>query len=244
VRVSAGARMIASTNAKNAPSETDSPRNGASLVRTGDRSPLQQLLHALNQPLTGLQCLMEVALATPRPVEYHVRQLREGLDLTERMRTLVGAIQEVEDVAEEKNGEPETIELKILLREVVDDLRIVAEVRSVGFAVEDTAASLFVRAGRRGLSTLLFQLLEAALSLAEPGTALQIQIGEITDYVWIRVRWIVGPRPAELSPPELGLLVGQAGWERVGAKWERERTKNLETVTVRLASVSARSDNS
>ena len=37
-------------------------------AKTGKRSPLGQLLHALNQPLTGLQCSMEVALAVPRTV--------------------------------------------------------------------------------------------------------------------------------------------------------------------------------
>jgi hypothetical protein len=61
------------------------------------------LLHALNQPLTGLQCSMEVALASPRPIEYHVPRLREGLDLTERMRSLVDAIREVADGGKETN---------------------------------------------------------------------------------------------------------------------------------------------
>jgi hypothetical protein len=43
---------------------------------------MEQLLHGLNQPLTGLQCSMEVALAAPRTVEYYTQRLREGLELT------------------------------------------------------------------------------------------------------------------------------------------------------------------
>src|SRR5258708_36391313 len=67
------------------------------------RSPMEQLLHGLNQPLTGLQCSMEVALASPRSVEYYVQGLRDGLALTERMRTLVEAMREVAGAGAETN---------------------------------------------------------------------------------------------------------------------------------------------
>jgi signal transduction histidine kinase len=236
--------MIANMSAMKAPSETDSPLNAASLARAGHRSPLQQLLHAFNQPLTGLQCSIDVALACPRPVEYHVQWLREGLQLTERMRALVGAIREVADIEDETNDEPETIELKAILREMVDDLRRVAEARGVAVTLKDSAVSLLVKVGRRRLSTLVFRLVEAVLNLAEQGTTLQIETGGVTDHAWVGIRWIGGPRSAEFSRPELGLLVGQAGWERLGAKWERERTEDLETVTVWLPGISAGGENS
>jgi hypothetical protein len=48
------------------------------------------------------------------------------------------------------------------------------------------------------------------------------------------MRWQAAQPQSEFCRPELGLLVAQAGWERVGARWQRERTENLETVTVRL----------
>src|ERR1700676_3753274 len=72
-----------------------SPRATEILPR--GRSPLAHLLHALNQPLTGLQCSMELALSGPRRPEECVRTLREGLELTERMRILVEAIRELTD---------------------------------------------------------------------------------------------------------------------------------------------------
>ena len=59
------------------------------------RSPLAHLLHALNQPLTGLQCSLELALASPRRREEYVRTLREGLQLIERMRILVEGVREL-----------------------------------------------------------------------------------------------------------------------------------------------------
>jgi signal transduction histidine kinase len=233
------------------PSEAHPARNAASLSKTGGRSPLAQLLHALNQPLTGLQCSMEVALASPRTLEQYVQGLRTGLELTERMRGLVEAIREVVEVAEEReveeerNEEPETTELKTFLREVLDDLELVAEGKSVRIALDGSAASSWaVRAGRRRLAAVMFRLLEAALSLALRGTALRIETGGAPAEVWIRVRWHAGPQPPAFSRPELGLLVAQARLERIGAEWDRERTENLETVTVRMPRFSAGGGNS
>jgi signal transduction histidine kinase len=216
------------------------------------RSPLAQLLHALNQPLTGLQCSMEVALAGPRTPAQYVQGLREGLDLTERMRALVEAMREVGDAAEEKKQreteEEETIELRTFLQEAVTELEPVAQGKSVCITLESPALGklalenprasfVAVRAGRRRLATVVFRLLESVLSLAARGSALRIEIGGAAAVAWICIRWhAVRPR-AELSRPELGLLVAQAGLERAGGEWVRERTEDLETVTVRLPGV-------
>jgi hypothetical protein len=224
---------------------TLSSRNNDSAA-SGAHSPLEQLLHALNQPLTGLQCSMEVALAGPRTVAYHVERLREGLKLTERMRALVEAMREVTDGETENTEPPESIELAAMLREGLDDLRPVAEMKNVRIMLDCPAAALLlVKVGRRRLSTLVFRVLESVLSLADRGSALRIETGSAgvaaevvagggAEDAWVRIGWYAGPSVAEFSRPELGLLVAQAGWERMGAKWERERTENRETVTVRL----------
>jgi signal transduction histidine kinase len=226
--------------------------DAGSLATAGTRSPLEQLLHALNQPLTGLQCSMEVALASPRTPEQYVQGLREGLELTERMRALVEAIREVADAEGEtstNNKEAEAIELAALLREVVDDLNPVAEVKRVRIAIDGSAASsVWVKAGgRRRLWSLVFRMLESVLSVADRGSAIEIETSGVADGAadgaWFCVRWRAGKRPGEFSRPALGLLVAQAGWEGVGAKWERERTENVEAVTVWLPGVPARSRN-
>jgi signal transduction histidine kinase len=211
------------------------PAKATSLANTGIRSPLAWLLHALNQPLTGLQCSMEVALAGPRTPEQYVRGLREGLELTERMRALVGAIREVTDVEEERNEAPQMTELKPVFEEALDDLGPVAEGKSVRMTLDCPAAfGLAVKAERRRADAVVFRLLESALSLAARGTALRIETGAAAAGEWVRIRWHAGRPPSAFSRPELGLLVAQAGLERAGAEWERERTETLETVTVRL----------
>jgi hypothetical protein len=212
------------------------------LVTTEMRSPIEQLLHALNQPLTGLQCSMEVALASPRTPEQYVQGLRDGLELTERMRALVEALREVVDGEKERHEEPETktIELQTLLREVMDDLEPVAEAKRVRIEVDWTAASsLALQAGKERLGTVIFRFVESALSLADSGSALQIQTGGgiHEDGAWIILRWHAGSSRPAFSRAELGLLVAQAAWEQMGAHWERERTQDLETVIVRLPRV-------
>ena len=227
-------------------SEAQPARNAAAPSKLGMRSPLARLLHALNQPLTGLQCSMEVALASRRSPEQYVEGLREGLELTGRMRALVEAIREVVDGEGENAEQPETIDFKTVLREVLDELWAVAEVNGVRIALDCSSDfSPLVRAGGRRFFSLIFRTLESALSLAERGSALRIEMGGGADVAgdraWVRIGWHAGMRPAEWSRAELGLLVAQAGWERGDAKWERERKENLETVTIRLPGGSARS---
>jgi hypothetical protein len=208
----------------------------------GLRNPLERLLHGLNQPLTGLQCSLEVALAAPRTVEYYQQRLREGVDLAERMRALVVAIREVaEEESETELGS--TTDGDAVLREVVEGLQLVAEAKKVRLRIESSAAfPLTVHMSRQKTTSLLFRMIESVLSLAAGESEVRIQARGLKPgatkaapaEAWIGMRWRGDPGP-EFSPPELGLLVAQAGWERAGAKWERERLENTESVTVWLA---------
>lgn len=211
------------------------------------RSPLAQLLHALNQPLTGLQCSMEVALAVPRSNEDYLRGLHEGLELTERMRGLVEAIREVADGLEEgqQNREtPETVELKAVLGGVMDELAPVAEAKGVSLVVIGSTAAQVMIEGRV-LTGLLFRLLESVLSLAAQGTSMRIETVSEEEgapgAVSIRLHWqgeetqFAGSRAEPFSRAELGLLVAQAACEQNGGQWERARTGEIESVTLRLA---------
>jgi len=184
------------------------------------RSPLAHLLHALNQPLTGLQCSLELAVIGPRSTEQYVRTLREGLELTERMRILVEAIRELADTAPAGSEVEEPLLLDELVRATANDLQPVAETRGVRLVL-DSAARLPVRADRSFLATLLFRFFEAALSLARAGSALQIATALETEHASLMVSWCPGqvPEHSPFSRQQLGLLVVQAAWERLGAAW-------------------------
>lgn len=210
-----------------------------------ERSALEQLLHALNQPLTGLQCSMEVALAAPRTAEQYVGTLREGIELTGRLRALVGAIREVvagkELVADKRNQRHdtadsiETFELRPLVDAAIAELAPVAqaaEVRIVGDFPSPSPSR--VRSRRAILSQAIFRLLESALSLAEPGSAVGVEIGGESAEITLRVGWTTVEFSGSLSLAELGVLVAQAALEQAGARSELRRIENSQTITIRL----------
>lgn len=225
------------------PVEADTPQGEVAPAdvrqKAATRSPLAQLLHALNQPLTGLQCSMEVALACPRTIEQYVHGLRQGLELTERMRALVEAIREVADINAEQAPQIETTTLASLLPEAVDDLRPVAEAKNVRIALDFACPSLLRVTGHQPpLYAVIFRLLDSTLSMAGAGTVLRIEGGLGTSQVWFHIQWHAEAPRSTFLRPDLGLLIAQAWLERVGATWEREVTDELETLTVRLPRIS------
>ncbi len=182
---------------------------------------LAHLLHALNQPLTGLQCSLELAAAAPRSTEQYVRTLREGLALTSRMRILVEALRELTGA---HSAQPEEtvsdLHLAALLVECIGELRPVAEARGVQFQVA-IATLLLIRAGRNCLATILLRTLGSVASLCREASDVQIEAAADGEHASVRISWIPGPAP-EFSPfsrPELGLMVAQAAWESSGGHW-------------------------
>jgi len=204
--------------------------------RKARRSPLAQLLHALNQPLTGLQCSLEVTLAATRTNEHYVKTLREGLALTERMRMLVEALREVVETGETGGGAMPGIderELCAALQEAVEELRPVAGQKNVQISPHTPQGlSASAHSPQTGGPGGVFLLVESALALAAPGTVMRIHAGSAGNYVF-RVQWETEKVEAALSRPELGLLVAQAQLEQRGLEWERRKDGRSEVVTIR-----------
>jgi hypothetical protein len=203
---------------------------------TNGRSPLAHLLHALNQPLTGLQCSLELALVGPRTPEQYIRALRDGLELTARMRFLVEAIRELVDSDESAPPRLEIVPLHDLLRETVRELQPVAEAREVRILPQGNSA-LRVQASRPALTAALFRFLESAVSLAAEGSVLDIRHKAEGSEACILALWeLTSPAPenSPFSPPELGLLIAQAAWRKAGAAWIGERKASTQSVEIRL----------
>lgn len=206
------------------------------------RTALAHLLHALNQPLTGLQCSLELATAGVRSAEQHIRTLREGLELTARMRILVAAVRELADIEQFVAEPAEPWLLDALLREEMDDLLPVAEACKVRLLLANQS-HLPVQADRGHLSRLLFRLLESVLSLAEEGSEVQVVTARERERGQLEISWTPGapPEHSPFSTPELGLLIAQAGWERVGGEWSYSRgcATPICTIILSLASPQA-----
>ena len=205
--------------------------------RSDGRSLLAELLHALNQPLTGLQCSMEVVLAVDRTPEQYVRSLREGLELTERMRALMGALREVAEIEDEPVEEEKNIELATLLNELLGEFGPVAEAKQVRLVRNLSGASgktVRLKARRTRLTSSLFRVFESTMSLAGIGTELRLEARWEAHDLALQIDWRESGIRRQYSRPELGLMVAEAGLERFGAKWERSRAEGLDTLKITL----------
>ncbi len=213
-----------------------------------ERGILQQLLHALNQPLTGLQCSLEVALAAPRTAEHYVRTLQEGIELTGRMRALVGAIGEVatgQEPAGSRNHDKDsasTFALQRLIEEIVAQLAPVAEAVDVRMAPTfSSVSSIHVRVERAALAEALFRLLESAVSLARPDGEVRIEARGEPGMIAVRIEWSAATAWGTFSSAELGVLVAQASLAHAGLQCERHGSGNSQSVTIRLPVAAASS---
>lgn len=189
---------------------------------TGEgRSPMAHLLHALNQPLTGLQCSMELALAGPRPATHYVRTLSEGLELVSRMRVLVEALRELADLQSPAAGpsakQRSVVLLDHVLWEAARELEPVAESKEVRIVITN-ASPLPIRADLAPFTTLVFRTMECALSLAGERSEIRIEARNAHNTVVLTLSWTAGdlPEHSPFSRPELGLLIARGGWEHLG----------------------------
>jgi hypothetical protein len=228
---------------------------------SASRSPLQHMLHALKQPLTGLHCSLELALVGQRTTEQYLRTLGEALELAGRMSVLVAAIGELVENQEETQeerlqaddnkadgpkpgnalaGQREVIALDALLRQIVDELQPVAGAKQ-GQILLHCNLPLPVCASRHQLAGAIFRFLDSALSLTAAGGDLRIRAHPESGQARLQVRWDAAAEVTELdlsSRPELGLLLAEAAWKRLGGSWSRERspekTGSFHTVVARL----------
>ena len=216
--------------------------SGAARVELPDASekerefnPLAHLLHELNQPLTGLQCSLELAAVGPRTAEQYLRAIREGLGLLARMRMQVAAMREIADIEHERAG-PETIEFDALVRGIIDDLRPVAQSRAIQIDLDKNSFPHLCIV-QRDVATALFRLFESVLSLAAGQSILSIRMNARIHQAAIIIDWTEengsGERPTS-SPPELGLLVAQAAWHGAGGQWNKELSGANRTIDLSL----------
>ena len=187
-------------------------------VVPGQSSVISQLLHALNQPLTGLQCSLELAVARLRPSAEYVRTLQDALQLCARMRILVEALREVAGSDRQLRPASEFL-LDAVLSDAVDDLRPVAEARAIELAYT-SSGPLQVHAERGQIAHTIFRLLDALIGIARANSKLQIIAHSDEEKASIEFSWTPGPFP-EFSPwsaQELGYLVARAEWEQAGGQ--------------------------
>lgn len=217
------------------PTKVAAAQEGSAVNEGAGLTLFAQLLHALNQPLTGLQCSLELALSDKRTPEQYVDCMRGGLELTERMRNLVAAIRELLEIEAAQSEARERIDLCSLLRETLGELQPVAEAKRVRLSLD--CRSLSVNAGRRGLTSTMFRVLESILSVAAPESLLSIGTSADAGSACVRVCWTekkTEPPHGRFSGPELGLILAKAGLRRAGVEWKDEQAEDQQLICLRV----------
>ena len=205
-----------------------------------DFDPTSHLLHELNQPLTGLQCCLELATVGSRSPQQYLLAIHNGLDLVGRMRMLVEALREINDIAHSRPAQesllqPEPLHLQALVRSTVEDLRPVAEARFVGITLEGEFVSQSCAAPVES-ARVLFRILESALSLAAERSVLRIQPGP-QSRATITLGWtedVITSERSSLSLPQLGLLVARVAWQHAGGGWKMHLAQASRTLILSL----------
>jgi signal transduction histidine kinase len=122
------------------------------------REYLSEAFHSLSQPLTALQCGLELAVAVPRSQKEYERRIGEGLQSTGSLREMMSALRELVE-AEDPGEDAREIELRELLSSLGDSLQKLALLYESELEVQSPEQITFC-ASQEKLSRLLLFLAE------------------------------------------------------------------------------------
>ncbi|PYV55818.1 MAG: hypothetical protein DMG91_11175 [Acidobacteria bacterium] len=126
---------------------------------------LDELLHALNQPLTQIRCAVELMLHKPPASEMYPEKLAGVLGQAERASKLSLTMQQVLEIKREQRGQQQSTPLAPCLEAALDDFIPVAENNGVRI-VRRNWTECEVAVSAKALGTALFLLLDQILSWA------------------------------------------------------------------------------
>jgi K+-sensing histidine kinase KdpD len=140
------------------------------------RELLAEVFHALNQPLAGLRCTLELALVTKaRSAEQYRECVETALEKTDEIARWTRGIGELVQGADPEEAR-QTLSLGKYVRACVEDLALVAEAAEVHCTI-DVPRDLPVRFAPQALKQVLFRIVE--FGLAEAGIRGEIVIRDI-----------------------------------------------------------------
>lgn len=132
-----------------------------------------ELFHRLSQPLTALNCSLDLCLRLPRSKDEYAAALRTALQLTQQAIQITNYTREV--ALADDPGECVEVDLSQLVDEVLEDLTPVAGAK--GIVLRKTVApGKFVQGNREKLRVAFFRLLGTALDRSDENATLSIEL--------------------------------------------------------------------
>lgn len=204
-----------------------------------DTTTLSAIIHGLSQPLTALRGALELALLAEHSAEEYRLVLKESLAQADRLVGLLRSLRELAE-CETPNGLTSPVELDRVIRDLVDELRPLADSNGVSLTLELVPRlRVFCDPGR--LRESIFRVIHQAVERTPRGGTVRILTSKTNDRVSLLVADEGPPaRPDDLShlehPPSLGHLFSEAS-RRGTLEWAvAKRILEAQRATVRVES--------
>jgi len=208
---------------------------------------MDELFHALGQPLTSLRCQLEVALRNNRTAEQYRNYLAGALEQAERTAQLTVQLRQVSETLD-LAATMEMARFDKILNDVADEMSAWGEARRVRLEV-NAAPALTIAADTQQLYQLLFHVLKFSVDSAPPGTRVVARMDTMSGSLSLTVAsQLRGAEPEatssapdetpdddELNPSAtFGLRFAEYIAEALGGSLEREVLPGEQIVRLRL----------
>jgi heavy metal sensor kinase len=140
--------------------------------------------HELRTPLAAMQAILTVMQEKRRSAEDYEQAMADLAEETERLRGLVDDLLRLARGQSQQTTVRETVDLPVLLRDVADSLRTLAESKGLTLSC-DVPEGLAIQGDSDALIRLFVNLLDNAVKYTERGS---IQITASGDHDGVRVR--------------------------------------------------------
>ena len=143
--------------------------------------------HELQTPLTILKGEMEVALRSQRSSEEYQRVLKSGLEEIDRINHLVeGLLLLARSDAGVLRMDLRPVELKELLQEICEQMKVVADDHSISFQ-PSSLETVSVLGDREHLRRLLLNLVDNAIKYTPAGGSVTLSLQSEKDWASLRI---------------------------------------------------------
>jgi K+-sensing histidine kinase KdpD len=138
---------------------------------------ISEVFHDLSQPLTALQCTLELSLVRDQTAEELRSSVQTALQSAERLRQRLVMVRALNDVADSNHSQKST-DLYALLTELEEDLSLLFREAGKRFEVLPAKDELTVRGDRTQLLRALFYFLEYLFRYSCEGSLTELQMTE------------------------------------------------------------------
>jgi light-regulated signal transduction histidine kinase (bacteriophytochrome) len=143
----------------------------------GESQLISEVFHDLSQPLTALQCTLELSLCRDHTAEELQASLQTALQNAERLRQRLVMIRALNDIVDAEDGKRDT-DLNALLCELQEDLSLLFEEAGRRFEVALCSESVTARGDRVKLLRALFYFAEYLFRYSSEGSLTELRLSK------------------------------------------------------------------